>query len=269
MAGENQGTANTATVETQVEPQAQTAPEATVNWEQKYKEDMGKYDGYDTYKGVAEGAYQFFQKYPELMKGYQEFSSGKDWKPNFAQQQQEEKKTQFDPNQFKDELKRELLGEFQPTLTTLQNETIKRQVEEEEKYLREKYKFSDDERKEIDKRFAEKTASEIKDLMFQGKSKMEATEEVRAIYRRFGPDQLVALLMPEKLAANVRKPNPLAPGMTSPGNNAGPSPKALEQARKEYRDSPKGEASASVVQKWAEQFGLTMADAHKLLQQGE
>lgn len=266
MSGENQGIANAATVETQVEPQAQPAPEAnTVNWEQKYKEDIAKYDGYDTYKGVAEGAYQFFQKYPELMKGYQEFSSGKDWKPNFAQQQQEEKKSQFDPDQFK----RQILEEVQPTLTALQNETIKRQVEDEEKYLREKYKFSDDERKEIDKRFAEKTASEIKDLMFSGKSRQEATEEVRAIYRRFGPDQLVALLMPEKLAVNVRKPNPLAPGMTSPGNNAGPSPKSLEQARKEYRDSPKGEASASVVQKWAEQFGLTMADAHKLLQQGE
>ena len=264
MAGENQSNTNTATAETQVETQVEK-PETTVNWEQKYNEDIKKYDGYDTYKGVAEGAYQFFQKYPELRKGYDEFNSGKDWKPNFAPAQQAENKPQFDPNEFK----RQILEEVQPTLTALQNETIKRQVDEEEKYLREKYKFSDDERKEIDKRFAEKTASEIKDLMMDGKSRQQATEEVRGVYRRFGPDQLVALLMPEKLAASVRKPNPLAPGMTSPGNNAGPAPKALEQARKEYRDSPKGDASASVVQKWAEQFGLPMAEAHKLLQQGE
>ena len=256
---------NPSIAEPVVKTEAETAPtEPVVNWESKYQEDMKKFEGHETYRNVAENSYNFFEKYPELKKGYQEWVSGKEWKPNFVQPE-DKKDSKFDPEAFRNETLELARKEARRELEPIQRATQEREAKEEEKYAKEKYGFTDAEYADLDKRFAKKCEEEIKDRVYRGENRAEATEKVRSGYERFSIDSIIALLMPEKMASSIRKPPQLAPGMTTPGNNAGPSPKVLDQAKKEYADSPKGEASAGVVKKWAEQFGQSMGDTHKLL----
>lgn len=254
----------------QVGTGAEAAPQGgaseQVNWEtraKEYEEKLKGYGDYDDYKTAAMNAYNFLQKYPELGSGYKSYLDGKEWQPNFAKADEPKKTPQFDEGAVKSILEREL----ESRLTPLYRADAERQAKEEERIAKEKYGFSDEEFQKLNKAYADMVDAEAKELMFsEGISKKEALAEVNRGYKRFKVDQLIALLMPEKMASTKRTPQALPRGMASPGNNPGPSPAILEQARKEYESAPKGDASASVVKKWSEQLGLPMAEAHKILQ---
>lgn len=271
------GNGNVATQEKETQP----------NWEQTaktYQESLRELgfddvkplaDRYRQYEGAVSNAYNFFQKHPEIYEYYKRHAAGEDVKfPGFKESDKSEagKKPEFDEEKILERVRSEVNSMREPELEVVRQ--LRANQEKAEAQAKHKW-FNDESYKELDKRFVKMTEDEVKARVYKGMNRPEAVEAVREKYSDFSIDQLINLLMVDKVVENLsqakRTPEPLPESMTRISNKTAATPTAIQQAQKEYNEAAKranqddGEASLQVVKKWAVEFGMPLRDAHKLL----
>lgn len=264
---------------------AETGKEQT-NWEELAKgyqgalKDLG-YDDvkplterYRQYEGAVTQSYNFFQKHPEIYDLYRKFSAGEDVKfPGFKESEKSKdgEKPAIDEEKFLEKVRNEVNSMREPELEVVRQ----LKASQEKQQAQAKHKWLDDANyKELDNRFSKLTEDEVKARVYKGMNRAEAVEAVREKYSDFSIDQLINLLMVDKVVENLsqakRTPEPLPESMTRISNKTAATPTAIQQAQKEYMEATKmlgsdEDATLNVVKKWAVEFGMPLKDAHKLL----
>ncbi len=265
-----------------VEGSTAEAP-VTPNWEQEakgYQEFIGSlgYKDKDSLKtdwersqGVINDTYLFLKHHPEIKEKYESFfgNGGTAEKPKPTQPERAD--APLDQKALREELRREMRAELESEISPLKAQADELREEREKIATQSKYPwFTDESYAELDKRYKTKMQYGIRRFMGEGDDFKTAQRRAGAKYSDATLEEMIHLLMPEKLIENAsaarRVPVPLPKSMTRVGGNGEATPSEIEQAKKEYEAAEKGEESAHVVKKYKEKFGLeNMDEALKIL----
>ena len=258
--------------------------QAPPNWEKEAKDwqELSKGLGYEdraTLKSdfersreINNDVYLFLKNNPDIKKKYESFFSG-------AEQPAETPSVPAKPSgdgnlditSIEKRLEEKLLRQMESRVSPLQQQADEWREEREKVLTQQKYPwFTEDAYSELNKRYIAKVQEGVRRHMASGHDMASARQLAGAKYSDNTLEELISLLMPEKLIENAsavkRVPVGLPKTMTKVGGQGEATPSALVQARKEYEAAEKGEESASIVKKYTEQFGLdSMDEALKLL----
>jgi hypothetical protein len=247
------------------------AVEQTPNWEQEAKgyqemlSELGYKDrdslkkDYQAAKETSNYTYFFLKQHPEIRKQYEAFLSGEEVpkastenKPVLKEGDKQDPFSEI--NRLKKELE-DLKSGFEP----LKHKASEWESAQEKLELQRKHKnFTDEKYSELDKRWRSLPAQR------------------QSVLAPLSLEELARILMPEFFVESAsdlrREPKGLPKSMREVGSKATATPSSLEQAKKEFREAlegatgDEGKAVANTVKKWAEEFDMSMTEAHKLLQ---
>jgi len=253
-------------IQQQTVTETQTAQPA-VNWEAKAKELEAKLGQFSEYETVVTNIEKFLDADPESYESLKAWREGRKYERQPAQQKTQLKDQAPNLEQMREELRKEIEARDSVVLKTVSEMKAERTRQE----LRDKNPWlTDDLYKTFEERFEERVNREAKELMSsRGLLPKQARSEVISGYASYEPEALLFLTMKDEWlnAQSRRGPQTLPKGMQSKlGNNAGPTPGLMEQARKAY-DEAAGDPdmATKVITDFAVQMGMTATELQKKL----